>query len=244
MTKSSKWNEKKRNDKESNLKKIRNIPFQFRQRGSLWLAIHTHIKCIQKRTSSRESCKIHRAAACWNRAKWIKATTKKHTHTEEERNNKLNVKYTCETKHGWENRVASENPCFLYTKYGLLCIWVFYPTDDGTHAPAIQPANNIHMPKKQPRDFGIFLLWILKWNFLQTHERLKRARRTPHYSTSAHSSSQIHPNKIWITVFGWHAALAIVINVPSVEAESRLMNDLLASVRSNQIQLNVILQSD
>lgn len=169
---------------------------------------------------------------------------KTHTHTEEERNNKLNVKYTCETKHGWENRVASENPCFLYTKYGLLCIWVFYPTDDGTHAPAIQPANNIHMPKKQPRDFGIFLLWILKWNFLQTHERLKRARRTPHYSTSAHSSSQIHPNKIWITVFGWHAALAIVINVSSVEAESRLMNDLLASARSNQIQLNVILQSD
>lgn len=111
-----------------------------------------------------------------------------------------------------------------------LYLGLFYPTDDGTHAPAIQPANNIHMPKKQPRDFGIFLLWILKWNFLQTHERLKRARRTPHYSTSAHSSSQIHPNKIWITVFGWHAALAIVINVSSVEAESRLMNDLLASV--------------
>lgn len=56
------------------------------------------------------------------------------------------------------------------------------------------------------------------------------ARVVPHCSTSAHSSSQIHPNKIWITVFGWHAALAIVINVSSVEAESRLMNDLLATV--------------
>lgn len=63
---------------------------------------------------------------------WERCKHKKHT--EQQRNNKPNVKYTCDTKHAEQNRVASENPCFMHTKYGL--VWFLFLSNWQWHACA------------------------------------------------------------------------------------------------------------